>query len=279
MTKKNYKELRKKNLIRLGFLEFEAEYYSQFPIDSYGMRKVIRFRQRELTNARKHGMARNIIPNYIRASYQAKGYTDKDGTPRADLYNQILFEELQKPVKERKTLFIEAERFDLYRHLRQDVKFTVQDARQVAEAIDPQDFDARMGMYKTLRKAYYSHDEALYIISAQTPPDKKGNTRLQDLDLTSDVWKRAMKERVAWVKQQVAIGKQRGLSIQQALKRVKKEIEEWYRKDKGRTPFDEIEDISPRGKPKPTVDFKAAVTKRRILKQKKEKMPWKVKSL
>ena len=277
MAKRNYKELRKKHLIKSGFLEFEAEYYSQFPIDSYGMRKVIRFRQRELANASAQGMPKNIIPNYIRASYQAKGYTDKDGNPRADLYNTILFEELQKPVKERKTLLIEPDRFDLYRHLRQDVKFTVQDARQVAEAIPVADFDSRMRMYKILRKAYYSHNEALYIISAQTPPDKQGKSRLQDLDLKSDVWQQAMRERVAWAKQQVAIGKQRGLSIQQALKRVKKEIEEWYRKDKGRTPFDEIEDISPRGKNKPPVDFKVAVTKRRILKQKKEKMPWKAK--
>lgn len=276
MAKRNYKQIRQKKLESLGFLTFEADYYSQFPIDSYGMRKVIRFRQRELDKVKHAGIPRNVIPNYIRASYQAKGYTDKEGNPRADLYNQILFEELQKPVKERKTLLIEPDRFDLYRHLRQDVKFTVQDARQVAEAIDPSDFDARMRMYKVLRKAYYSHDEALYIISAQTPPDKQGKTRLQDLDLKSDIWQRAMRERVAWVKEQVAIGKQRGLSIQQALKRVKKEIEEWYRKDKSRTPFDEIEDISPRGKPKPTVDFKVAVTKRRILKQKKEKAPWKV---
>lgn len=276
MAKRNYRQIRQKKLEQLGFLQFEAEYYSQFPIDSYGMRKVIRFRQRELDKVKHAGIPRNVIPNYIRASYQAKGYTDKEGNPRADLYNTILFEELQKPVKERKTLLIEPDRFDLYRHLRQDVKFTVRDARQVAEAISPQDFDARMRMYKVLRKAYYSHDEALYIISAQTPPDKQGKTRLQELDLTSDVWKRAMQERVAWVKQQVAVGKARGLTIQQALKRVKKEIEEWYRKDKGRTPFDEIEDISPRGKTKPTVNFKVAVAKRRILKQKKEKMPWKV---
>lgn len=275
MPKRDYREYRRKRLEKLGFLPFEADYYSQFAMKKPGMRRVVRFRARELDNARTAGIPRNLINNYIRASYRAKGYVDNKGELNPAAYNSVLFEELQKPSKERKSLFITPERFDLYRHLTQDIKFTPQEARQVAESIPPEEFDDRVAMYKTLRRAYYSHEESLYIISAQTPPDKQGNTKLQALDLKNEAWQRAMRERISWIKQQIKIGKARGLTETQALKNAKREIENWYRKDKTRTPFDEIEDISPKGKKKPDVDFKAAVAKRRILKQRKEKSPWK----
>ncbi len=278
MAKKDYTEYRKQQLEKKGFLPFEAEFYSRFKLSMPGHKRVIRFREKEIANAMKAGIPKKDIPNYILASYRAKGYLDAKGKPSPDIYNSTLFEELEKPSKQRKSLFIQADRYKLYNRVVKNRKFSVSEARQFAEAIPPEKYAERVQQYRLLRRNYYSHFEALYIVSAQTAPDKNGKTRLQKLDLTQDVWQTAIKERVNWIRSRVRLGTAQGKTKEQVLRAIKKEIQDWYDKDKKRTPFDEIEEMYPQSRP-PRVDVDVKQTLRntraaRAKKQREEKAPW-----
>lgn len=272
MAKRDYIQHRKQRLIAQGFLPFEAEYYARFPLNQPGMRKIIRSRIKQVKQAREAGIASPVIPSYIQDSYKAKGYVDAKGKLDAEVYNSNLFDELEKPAKKRKQLFIIPSRYTVYRRLVQ-ARFAVQDAGNLADSIPPEVLPERMKMYKALRKAHYSPYEAIYIVTAQTPEDKHGKSRLQKLDLTQDVWQTAMKERDTWFKKTVKAFIDKGMPRDKAAIAAINEVDRWYRKDKQRTPFDEVEDISPSGPSKPTVDFKDALENRKK-KQRGEKMPW-----
>lgn len=277
-TKEYWVDYRKKKLTELGFIPFESDFYSHFPMKQAGMRRVVRYRTREIRKAREAGIKQ--IPSYIETSYKAKGYVDDKGKPSAEIYNSTLFEELEKPVRERKTLFIQPDKYELYKHVAVSKKFTVQESREIAEAIPRDKLTERMQQYRILRSAYYSHSEALYIISAQTPEDKHGRTRLQKLNLTQDVWQTAMKERINWINSRIRAGKALGKTRVEVLRAIKREIENWYNKDKTRTPFDEIEEMYPQSRPpRVSVDFKDVMKNTRIArakKQREEKAPWRV---
>lgn len=272
MAKRDYMQQRKQQLIKQGFLPFEAEYYARFPINQPGMQKIIRSRVKQIKQAREAGIASPAIPSYIQDSYKAKGYVDAKGKLDAEVYNSNLFDELEKPAKKRKQLFIIPSRYTVYRRLVK-ARFAVQDAGTLADSIPPEVLPERMKMYESLRKAHYSPYEAIYIVTAQTPEDKHGKTKLQKLDLTQDVWQTAMKERDTWFKRTVKAFVDKGMPSDKAARAAINEVDRWYRKNKQRTPFDEIEDISPTGPPKPTVDFKDALENRKK-KQREEKMPW-----
>lgn len=273
MAKRDYKQYRRMRLIQQGFLPFEADYYSRFPLKQPGMRRLARFRDKQIRQAREAGITPTEMPTYIQDSYRAKGYVSKQGKPDVEIYNSELFYELEKPSYQRKQLFIIPDRYPIFIKLAR-AKFNVEDAGRLTDSIPPEELNERMKMYRALRKAHYSSYEAAYIVTAQTPPDKKNKTRLQQLDLKQDAWQTAMKERDNWFQRIVKSFVDRGMTAQQAVRAAMKRIDDWYRKDKTRTPFDEIEDISPTGPPKPKIDFKDALKKRREIKQKKDKAPW-----
>ena len=274
MAKTDWQQYRKKVLESKGFLPFESQYYSQFLISQPGMRKIIRNRQRSINNAINAGIPRSKISSYILSSYQAKGFIE-DNRPSAEMYNSALYRQLEKPYRERQSLFISPQRFSIYQQTRK-IKFAPKESLAFAENIPPEQLQERMSMYKILRGVYYSPWEATFIVTA-TYKDKDGETQLQPLDLNSEVWQTAIKERINKIQISIKAGLSKGMTKQQAIKAVMKEIQDWYAKDEKRTPFDEIEDVSPKGKPKPEVDFYVALNNRRK-KQIKKKSPWLVPS-
>ncbi len=270
MARKDIREYRKKVLESKGFLPFESQYYSQFLISQPGMRRVIRNRQSSINKAINAGIPHSKIPSYILSSYQAKGFIE-DNKPSAEMYNSALYRQLEKPYRERQSLFISPQRFSIYQQARK-IKFAPKESLAFAENIPPELINKRMQMYRILRQAHYSPTEATAITTA-TFKDKDGETQLQPLDINSEVWQKAIIERVNWFNKQVKLGITNGMKPKQAALAAAREIENWYNKDSDRTIWDEIEDISPHGKPKPEIDFYVALKNRRT-KQIKKKMPW-----
>jgi len=274
MAKRDIRQYRQQKLETEGFLPFEAEYYSQFPLTHLGVRKIRRFRKTEIKRASRSGIS--DIPAYISASYRAKGFVNEKGRPQANLYSSAITSQLEKPYKDRQSVLIQPDRYNIFQQAVSE-RFPLKQALQLAESIPASEWNKRKQQYNQLIRSRYSPSEAIYIISAQTPPDKNGNRRLQTLDLEQDAWQKAMEERLAFFKQQVSLGIKKGMTQQKAISAAMREIDNWYKKDKDRKPFDEIEDISPSGPPKPEVDFADALKKRRA-KQIKEKMPWRAKA-
>lgn len=270
MAKTDWRQYRKKVLESKGFLPFESQYYSQFLMSQSGMRKIICNRQREIIRIKDAGIPSSKIPQYIQSSYTAKGFIE-DNKPSAEMYNSALYRQLELPYRQRKSLFISPERWGIYQQARK-IKFAPKESLAFAENIPPELINERMKMYKALRLAHYSPTEATIIVTA-TYVDKDKEKQLQPLDLNSEVWQKAIVERTTWFNKQVKLGVTHGMKPKQAALAAAKEIENWYKKDSDRTIWDEIEDISPHGKPKPEIDFYIALKNRRT-KQIKKKMPW-----
>lgn len=261
MARKDWIPYRQEKLTSEGFLPFEAKYYSQFPLSQTGMRQIRYTRRREIFKATKAGIPSKQIPNYILSSYKAKDLLDEYGKPDAEMYNSALFRQLEKPLKQRESIFMQPDRFNIFKEAK-EARFTIKDSLNLALLIPKEEWDKRKEQYRQLIAARYAPYEALYIITA-TFKDKEGNKILQKLDLEQPAWQTAMQERQNYFIQEVRKGIQKGMSTRNAIRKFKREINDWYAKDKKRTPFDEIEDVSPTGPHKPLVDIQEARKNRR----------------
>ena len=270
MAKRNWKPIRYRRLKSEGFLPEEARFYAQLPISEEGIRKLRYFRKREIKKALKAGISKTTIPSYIRQSYIAKGLVTKNKEPDVNEYSRWVIAQLEKPRKQRETVFIQPDRFDIFKEAK-EAQFTIADSLKLATLIPKEQWDKRKGQYRQLIATRYSPYEAFYIITA-TSTNKEGKKVLQKLDLTQPVWQTAMEERQNYFIQEVRKGIQKGMTTRTAIQSFKQSIQNWY-KDKKHNPFDEIEEVSPSGPRKPQVDIQEARKNRRA-KQKAKGMPF-----
>ena len=263
----DYREQRYKQLIKEGFLEEEALYYSRFKISTSGMRKLRRLRKREVKNASRYGITGTTLTDYILDSYEAQGYT-YEGKPSVDIFAQKVNDELMKPYKERKPVLITPERYREYKQA-STLRLSSKDRFKMMQVIPTNQWNARMRDYQTLRRYHYTAWEALYIITATDPSGK-----LQPLDLSHPTWQKSLVNRTEWWRHQINVGiRELKLSPQQAIVRAFKNIKDYYAQDSKRTPFDDLKDLSPSGKPKANVDYDIAI-RRRQRKIAKRKTLW-----
>ena len=279
-----YLKQRQVTLQREGFLPQEAQYYSHYPISKPGLKSIRRFRASEIRNAIKKGVSRARIISYISDSYETKGYLDKGGKINPQAWYSRAFDEITKPIKERKSVLIEPEAYNDYRKAKQQFKFSIHDSLALSEAISSDKLPERMEQYRILRNAFFSHWEAFSIITAQTPSDKEGKIELQNLDLRNDYWQNAIQERINDARESIRKFMARGMNYPQAKQAYTREVELYYQNTKqtgdGRfqrgkeTPWGWLREYY-KWKAKPTVDFVEGKGKRQQRMDKK-KMPYRV---
>lgn len=268
--KRNWKSIRYRRLRVEGFLPEEAKFYSQRPISELGTRRLRSFRKREIKQALKAGLPKSTIPSYIRQSYIAKSLVTKDKKPDVNEYSRWVIAQLEKPLKQRETLFIQPDRFDIFKEAK-GAKFTTDDSLKMATLIPKEQWDKRKEQYRQLIAARFSPYEALYIITA-TAINKEGKKILQKLDLTQPAWQTTIEDRQNYFIDKIRGFMQKGMNSRDAIRAFKRELNNWY-KNKKHTPFDGIKEVSPPGPRKPQVDIQEARKNRRA-KQKAKGMPF-----
>ena len=258
-----FAEQKKQRLISEGLLPEEALFYikSGYGLSHLGVRKVRNYRKREIERAKKIGIKNT--EKYIRDSYAASGWIDKDGTLRPDFYNEKVFEQLTAKRKDRKrTVLIEPENYRSFQKVVVKDKFSAGDAAHMASIIPPDQWATRMAQYKYLRRTFRSHVEAYQIITA-TSKDKQGNIILQSLDLNDAAWQQDIQERLNYANARIREARKKGMSYYEARKAVLNEI---YNKTKNNEPSDSFDWLKSfykfAQKNKPTTDFDTALRNR-----------------
>jgi len=267
--------LRYQKLRNEGFLPEEAQYYSRFPISHTGMQKVRRFRKSEIRQARQYGISN--MDAYIRESYSARGLVTPDGKLKPDDWNKEVYYELEQKPKDRRTVVIPPDRYDFYIKARRG-KVRRSDALRLSERIPRSQWDKRIKQYNTLRKAHFSHWEALKIVTTLTKPEEGKKRKLQDLDLTNPAWKEMIADRIAYHKQQIQRLMAKGLNRQQAEKAFITELNNYYKRRSGDTrtdptPWDWLREYYKFRRDLPQSDF---VTNKQLRQDRftKKKMPF-----
>lgn len=269
--------LRYQTLRKEGFLPEEAQFYSQWAISQLGMKKVRRFRQSEINQALKHGIPTTKIPDYLKESYTARGFMSK-GTIEPDKWNAEVFNELQKPLKNRQSVAIPADRFQFYLNARQR-KYSAGDSLRLVSRISPTEWSQRLKEYDTLRRAYFTHWEALKIVTTKTKADKAGKRELQSLDLNNPVWQAVIADRIEFHRQEIKRYMAKGLTRVQAEKLYNTERNNYYKSRKGdtrddKTPWDALRE-GYKIKSRKRTDF-LENKQLRDAKYKDKKMPYRV---
>jgi hypothetical protein len=262
---RDLRKQRYKALLKDGFLEHESRYYSQFPISTPGMRTVRRYRAKEIKIAKQYDIIGEKFTDLIMDSYKAHNLIDKTGRPMADKWNAKFIDQLDKPRKQRDLMIIPPERYMLYLKMKRS-KLSTKDSLKMATNIPASMWAERKQQYDLLRRSHYTSWEAMKIITAK---NKDGS--LQKLNLTGDVWKEALKARIEYYSNMMAVGRKKGLTPQQAMLRVFKEINDYYKRDSKNTPFSFLREFYKKAQKK-DVDFIESMGRRRDKISKR--MPW-----
>ena len=156
------------------------------------------------------------------------------------------------------------------------------DLQRFYERVPDELMEQRIVDYNTLRRKHFSDWESTKIITTLTKEDKDGKRYLQALDLTTDAWQQTMNDRTAWYDKKMKYYLKKGLTRQQARRRISREALAFYDDRKGDsrkdpTPWSGIREIykgkaSPRGTEK---DFISDLRKREQTYRKK-KMPYSI---
>lgn len=268
------RQYRTKRLQEEGFLPEEAHFYSQFSISQPGLEKLRTFRKSEIRKARKSGITKQKIERYIRDSYGAHGWVDADNTIRPDFWNKHAFEEILKKPQERETVLIKPENYRYFRRTIQQ-KFKPDEVLKMSQTVPATEWVERMASYKALRNSFFTHFEALTIITG-TAKDVNGKIVLQDLDLNNPIWKDAMEARAKWANDEYLKLRSQGKTPAQSRMAIIKELQQHDgdKRDKT-TPYDFLRDYYKYNKKGTTVDYIEG-KQRRNIRLKKKKLPYKV---
>jgi len=273
LTVSRYQSLRKE-----GFLPKEATFYAQRPISSLGMKKIRRFRKSEIREARTEGIPETGLAEYITESYEARQLLTDTGDISPEKWNTQVFYEIEKPLRERETVAIPANR---YKYYRRSVRANINkpDSLRLATRIPPEQWTERSEQYRILKRAHFAHWECIKIVSTRTKPDKEGKRRLQSLDLNTSEWQRAMAERNNWYRERMQHYRKKKLTYRQAQRAVMGELEDYYKGRRGDsrsdpTPWDFLRSIY-KISDRPQMDF-AEGARLRQQRFTKKKMPYRV---
>jgi len=260
---------RQDTLEKEGFLPSEARFYAKWPISSPGVMQVRRHRKSVLAKADKYGISTpRARYAYITDSYKARGYITKQKTLDVDRRNAELFAQLELPAKKRTPLVIAPDRYNQYQ-MAEARGLSPSNAFTLAAELTPEQWRDRMRQFGYLRKSYFTTQEIVGFLTARGP---RGN--LQKLNLNNAYWQLLIQERRNWYAAQYKLGKSWGWSHGKTIAHIKELINDYYRRDKRRTPWDWFREVYKDLK-KPQVDFIEG-KKRRQAKMRKKKMPYRV---
>lgn len=103
---RRYEKQRYDRLINEGFLPRQAKLYTDRAITTPEMRRIRRYQAGIQRKAEKEGLTGKRYYDYIRTGYKRKGWTDIQGNIKAQDWQNFVFEEIEKPRRER-SLFID----------------------------------------------------------------------------------------------------------------------------------------------------------------------------
>lgn len=268
----DYTQKRIDKLTSEGFLNEEARYLSQVPIDTPDIRKIRRYRKMQKREAEKMGITDDAqFRAYLYESYQARGFIDPEGKIRPDSWYSEVSDEVMKPYKERKNLAINPNVYEQYGIIKGDTKLSASETYKLVEMYSPNEWQKRARDYQYLVNHHYSPTEARMIVYAWTR-----DGRLQNLDLNDPAWITNTREHENWYALYIQEQMQRGLSMDEAYRAAMNVINDRIKQDKS-APWSNIDMISPSGKAKPRIsDFVSAAEerKKRLKKQREEQLPF-----